>query len=344
MTKKMNGIPGNTLKILLVLLLGIQVVFGQAKIATTSAQFLGIPIGGRALAMGGASVSSMNDISCVYFNPGAFVQAKKTEAMFSNTNWLVDSRLRWIGGMVNFDGANAIAVSITQLDYGDEEVTTELYPNGTGQYWSAQDLSIAISYARSLTDRFSIGGSVKYISQQVWNESASTIAFDAGLLFVTGFHDMRLGMSISNFGGDLSLDGRDLNTKIDIDPSNPGSNKTLVGKLKVDSWPIPIFFRVGLGLDLLNTPEYAVTIAADAIRPNDNVLTLNLGGEVSLFKTVFLRAGYKSLLQQDSEEGLTFGIGARYELDGFAAFELNYANQQFGRFGDLNTISVSIGL
>lgn len=314
----------------------------QMKVGTTAAQFLGIAVGGRATAMGNAFVASSEDVSTMYWNPGAFAAANKSELMFNNTNWIADTKFRWFGFMFNLDGTNAVGVSITNLDYGEDNVTTVASPDGTGERWSAQDVAIAVSYSRRLTDRFSMGGSVKYISQTVWNESASTIAFDLGLLFVTGFYDMRLGMSFSNFGGDMTLDGRDLLQRVDIDPSNSGSNKTLVGKLKTDPWPIPLFFRVGAAMDVVKSNDLRVTLAADAVRPNDHVEYVNVGGEVAWNDLIFLRGGYRSLFKTDAEEGATLGAGVRYGFEGLATVEVNYAYCQFGVFGNLNTIELAV--
>jgi hypothetical protein len=314
----------------------------QSKIGTTAAQFLGISIGARALGMGGTSVASASDVSSIYYNPGTFSQAHKTQVLVSTTDWLVGSKLRWLGTMIDIDGSNAFGLSITQLAYGEEMVTTEDNPEGTGERWSAQDFAIALSYSRNLTDRFSIGGSAKYISQSIWNESASTVAFDIGLLFVTGFHDMRLGMSIANFGGDMKMDGRDLRKVIDIDPSNAGSNKLNLANLVTDPWPIPLIFRVGLAMDVVKNETALITIECDALRPGDNVEVINVGAEVTFLNLVSLRGGYKSLFQTDSEEGLTLGCGLKYSELGSMGMEVNYAYQQFGRFGNINTISVAV--
>jgi opacity protein-like surface antigen len=316
--------------------------FAQTKVGTTAAQFLGISVGPKATAMGDAFVASAEDVSTMYWNPGAFAASGKSELMFSNMNWLADTKFRWLGFMLNLDGTNAVGVSVTNLDYGENDVTTVLLPDGTGERWAAQDVAIALSYSRRLTDRFSMGGSVKYISQTIWNESASTIAFDLGLLFVTGFHDMRLGMSFSNFGGDMALDGRDLLQRVDIDPANSGSNKTLVGRLKTDPWPIPLFFRVGAAMDVIKNDQLVLTVAADAVRPNDNVEYVNVGGQVGWNNLIFLRGGYKSLFKKDAEEGLTLGAGVRYSFEGLATVDVNYAYSQFGLFGNLNTISLAV--
>ncbi len=323
----------------------------QSKVGTTAAQFLGISVGARAIAMGSAYVASNEDVTSLYWNPGAFVQAGKSEFDFTNTDWLVGTKFRWFGFMYNLDGENAVGVSFTQLDYGQDDVTTVTYPDGTGEKWSAADIAVAVSYARRLTDRFSIGGSAKYINQSIWNESASTFAFDVGLLFITGFNDMRLGMSMTNFGGDMKMDGQDLLNTIDIDPSNSDSNKTLVAGLKTDSWPIPLAFRVGIGMDVYKDDMFRVTLASDGVLPSDNQASVNIGGEVGWNNMFFVRGGYNSafranskvFVREDQQQGLGLGAGVRYMVPGFAALQVDYAYLQFGLFGNLNTIALSIG-
>ncbi len=324
--------------------------FGQSKVGTTAAQFLGISAGARAIAMGSAYVASTTDVSSLYWNPGAIVQADRSEFNFTNTQWLAGTKFRWFGLMLNLDGENAIGASLTQLNYGDEDVTTVEFPEGTGEKWSAQDLAIALSYCRRLTDRFSIGGSVKYVNQSLFNETASNVTFDLGLLYVTEFNGLRIGMSMSNFGGDLQLSGRDLLTSVDIDPGNAGGNKTLVGNLKTDSWSMPLLFRVGVGMEVYKNDMFRATVGLDGLRPSDNALSANAGMELAYQEMVFIRGGYKSFYDDhdafskgNQQEGLSLGAGLRYAIQGAAAIQVDYAFSKFGLFGNLNTIALSIG-
>lgn len=323
--------------------IGVTAGFAQAKIGTTAAQFLGIPVGPKAIAMGSAFVASNDDVSSLYWNPGALGFAPRSQLAFSNSEWLVGTSFRWVGGLFALDGVNFFGVSLTNLDYGEDEVTTVVAPDGTGERWSASDVALAVTYTRRFTDRFSIGGSAKYIYQRIHNESASTAAFDFGLLFVTGFNEMRLGMSISNFGGDLALDGRDLLQRVDIDPANSGSNKNLPGKVKTDDWPIPLLFRVGVAMDVIKSGLVTWTVAGDALRPSDNVETINLGTQLGWGDMIFLRAGIKGIGIDEGEEGYSFGGGIRYSVEGIAVLQADYAYTQFGMFGNLNTLSISVG-
>jgi hypothetical protein len=248
--------------------------------------------------------------------------------------------------MYNIDGQNAFGLSLTQLDYGEEEVTTVAAPEGTGDRWSAQDLAISLSYSRRFTDHFSLGGSVKYIDQSIWHESAKGVTFDLGLLFQTEFNNLRIGMSMSNFGGDLTLDGSDLLIPVSVDPANSGSNQSLSGKLKTDGWPTPLLFRVGVAIDVVRDDQLSVTLATDALRPSDNDESINLGGEVGWRNMLFFRAGYKSILLQNdvnnSQEGLSLGGGLRLTSEGLGSLEFDYAFSKFGLFDNINTIAISI--
>jgi len=326
-------------------------VSAQSKVGTTAAQFLGIPVGPRAIAMGGAYVAAKEDVSLLYWNPGAVVQADASEFQFVNTDWLVGTKFRWFGLVLNLDGDNAIGASVTDMDYGSGDVTTVANPEGTGETWSAADLAVSLSYSRRLTDKFSIGGTVKYINLRVYNETASTVAFDAGLLYDTDISGLRIGMSMSNFGGDVTLSGRDLLQRVDTDPNNAGSNKTLVASLKTDPWPLPLLFRVGVAMDVVKNDEMSATVALDALRPSDDFESINLGGEIGWRNMLFVRGGYESLFKggqaplssDKGQEGLTLGAGLRYHFEGFASLAFNYAFQKFGLFGNLNTIALSIG-
>lgn len=314
----------------------------QSKVGTSAAAFLGIAVGPRAVGQGGAFVAVANDASALYWNPGGLSRYGRSEVMFSHTNWLVGTKFDWAGALINLDGTNAVGVSFTQLSYGDELVTTETSQLGTGETWSASDVAIGLTYARNLTDRFSIGGTAKFIQQRIWNETSSSAAVDVGLLYLTDFSGLKIGMCISNYGADMRLDGKDLYRPIDVDPANAGTNKTIVARLKTDDWPLPLFFRAGVSIDAFKMEDLRFSIAADALRPSDNAETVNVGGELSWNEILFFRAGMKSLFLADSQEGFSLGGGARWDLTNTMGLGFDYSYQDFGLFGGIQQFALSI--
>jgi hypothetical protein len=318
-------------------------VFSQSKVGTTAANFLTIPVGPRATGMGGAFVAVADDATTAFWNPGGISRIPRTELAITHAEWLVDTDLNWIGLVFKMDENNAIALAINQLDYGQEEVTTHLAQDGTGAFWKAQDLSIALSYGRNLTDRFSIGLTAKFITQTIWNESASAWALDVGLLFFTPLEGLRLGMNISNFGTEMKLDGDDLLLPADIDPTNTGNNSNISSKLATESWPLPLQFSVGLGYDVFASEQWRWVLAADALVPNNQTTYGNVGTELMLNRIVSLRVGYTSLLKEDAQEGLTAGVGLQYDFGGFFA-KIDYSYTDFGIFDEISRFSLSVGL
>ena len=319
-------------KIIITIFIAFAMISAQSKVGTSAAQFLGIGVGPKSIAMGGAFTSIADDASTLYWNPGSISRLDKSQTMFSNANWLVDTNVNLLAAVLKLNQSNAIGIFFTQLDYGDELITDLYNQSGTDLYWKASDLVTGLSYSRNLTNRFSMGGSLKYISQRIHNESASTVALDVGLLYQTLSETFRIGMSISNFGSDMTMDGKDLFHKIDLDPNNSGHNETIVAKLKTDAWPLPLFFRVGISSDVIKTDVVRLTVASDFFMPSDDVESVNFGMEVGFLERVFLRAGYKSIGDAASEEGLTAGIGAKAFVSGFGII-VDYAVQDFGRFG-----------
>jgi len=145
------------------LILALLFVFGsllyaQTKVGTTAANFLTIPVGPRATAMGGAFTAIANDATTAFWNAGGLSRVPRTEVTFAYTEWLVQTNFNWLGVVFKMDDDNAVALFVNQLDYGEEDVTVPSAPNGNGERWRAEDLAFGLSYARNLTDRFSIGG------------------------------------------------------------------------------------------------------------------------------------------------------------------------------------------
>ena len=141
-----------------VLLLSHNHLQAQAKYGTSAAPFLGISIGPMGQAMGGSYVSYGRDATALYWNPGAISRTEKSQLYISNTDWFLDTQYNWMDVLVNLGHMGTLGLQMAYLDYGEEERTTVEDQDGTGERWSASDLFATISYARNLTDRFSMGG------------------------------------------------------------------------------------------------------------------------------------------------------------------------------------------
>lgn len=317
------------------------------RVGTTAAPFLKIGVGARALAMGEAYTTLADDITGLYWNPAGIANGVGKQFLFAHYDYIAEITYDYVGVTLPVTALGTFGLFAGSLGMPDIERTTVRSPDGTGEKVSASSFVLGFSYARALTDRFSIGGNVKYITESIWHTSSKGMAFDVGILYRTIFKNIRLGMSISNFGTPLQLTGRDLLVQHDVDELIDGNNENINANLETESFPLPIVFRVGVSSNILEDffeiNDYDWILAVDAIHPNDNKEYLNVGTELMVQDMVALRAGYRQLFLEDSEGGLTFGIGLQFNVMELK-INLDYANIDFGRLDHQNKFSLIVTL
>lgn len=313
------------------------------KVGTTAAGFLLIDVGPRANGMGGAYVSVANDATAMYWNPAGIARLDHFAATFSNTKWIADLSFNYAGAVLALGGFGNLGVNATFLAMDQIERTTIANPDGTGELFDAGMYAVGLSYARPLTDRFSIGFNAKYINERLYHSSAYGFALDVGALYHTRFNGLTLGMSISNYGTKMQLDGRDLQVQHDIAPGVSGNNSNINARLQTDHFDLPLTFRVGVSMDVLKgSYDSNLILSVDALHPSDDLEYVNIGGEYVVHDMFFLRAGYKELFAKDSEQGLSLGGGLRYNVMGKTTFNFDYSYVDFGVFEAIHTFSVSL--
>ena len=314
-----------------------------SKTGTTSAQFLKIGADARGASMGNAFTAMSGGISSMYWNPAGMTSIRKMEAIFLNSDWIAGIDYNYAAFGLNMGNNGIIGLSMTSLSTPEDVVRTVEKPNGTGEYFDANDLAINLSYARKLTNKFSMGGNIKYIRQNIWHANANSIAADLGALFITPFKDIRLGASLSNYGSDMQMSGRNQKFSVDPDPTNEGNVEFVNAAYETDKFPLPLIFRVGLSGEIINSDFSRLTFAIDALHPNDNVEWVNLGLEFASRDMFFLRGGISTLFREDTEEGLTLGSGFNYRLPGSSTqVKLDYSYSEFGKLRDVQRLSIGI--
>jgi len=311
---------------------------------TSAASFLEIGIGAKAQAIGGAFTALANDATALYWNPAGIASLESISITANHAAWLADTKLNYFGIVLPFSRGMAVGLILNVLDYVDKQpVRTILQPEGTGEDYGAADLTLGMSYGIQLTNRFAFAVSGKYIQQKIWNETAKTFALDFGVLYHTRLKGMSIGASITNFGGDMKLEGRDLVRAFDEDPQNFSNDKLNVS-LKTDAFPLPILFRFGLAYALELNSQNKLTTAVDVIHPSNNIESMNLGLEYSFMNLFALRAGYQSLFDQSRENGLTLGFGIEASTKSSMGVGFNYAYSSWGLLDKVQRFSIDLSL
>jgi opacity protein-like surface antigen len=92
---------------------------------------------------------------------------------------------------------------------------------------------------------------------------------------------------------------------------------------------------------VIKTDFQRITVAFDAVSPNDYGEYLNGGLEYSYSDFFFLRGGYKGIGLSDSEVGFSLGGGVNIPFDESFQMKVDYAYTDFGRLENVQRITLS---
>ena len=301
------------------------------KLAQTGLQFLKIDMSPRAAAMGGSYMMVGVDATALFYNPAGIVYSDNSLDFFaSQTEWAANISYMASALTKSIGNLGTFGVSVTYADYGDDiEGTIKTSDTKGFENTGSVDVgayAIGVGYGRQLTNKFSIGGQIKYVAQKLGNSLQETgieeenkvngLAYDFGTIFYPGFKSLRIGMVIRNYSAQLRYEEED--------------------------FQLPLTFSVGAAmdvLDLLGEHENALLLSIDAAHPRDFTERLNMGGEFLFMDMIALRAGYK---YNYDEEGLTLGAGLNYTLSGLNV-KIDYAYSPLSDFDTVNRFSIGIG-
>ena len=282
------------------------------KVGTIGEQFLKIGVGARASAMGGAFASVADDASAVYWNPAGVARITRSVIAINHADWVTDISFSEVGYV--FDPRyvpGMMAVHVRSLYMPEQAVRTVTRPEGTGEKFDCGDIAAGITYARSLTDKFSAGITFNYIDSSLADQHSSAYAFDFGTLYDTGFQSLRIGMAIQNIGSEMQF----------ID----------------DTVKLPTIFRVGMSLSVYENAQFRVLSAADFSHPPDNNERANIGTEVGYKDFLYLRGGYGFGFDA---EGLSAGLGFKVPTSLNSEATVDYAFSDMSYLGGVHRISV----
>ncbi|MDZ7376371.1 MAG: PorV/PorQ family protein [candidate division KSB1 bacterium] len=287
------------------------------KVGQAGYTFLKIGVDARASGLGEASVTMENDAATLFLNPAGITSIARNSVFLGYTTWIADVQKTAAAFARNLGQWGHIAVSAAFMDYNSIE-GTEIDPFDPMGYRDIgniglQEYVIGLTYGRRFTDRFGLGITAKYCSQDLQAKSSNVIAFDVGTIYDLRWHGIKIGMSILHFARNM--------------------------KYIEETYRLPLTFNIGATIDVLSAAnlendlhQWCFFIAAN--NPIDYSERVHLGTEYWYKNMVALRCGYKF---NYDEEGVTFGGGIRYD-----GFDLNYSYADFGRFlGSVNRLSMS---
>lgn len=327
-----------------------------SNVGRAGLQFLKIGAGSRGVAMGGAFTAVSTDASALYWNPAGIARLKKTEVIFSHTNWLVDLNHEYVGVVLPMGLMGNIGFSATFLSYGEIERTTiddietiarEDWGEGLTPF-AANDLALAVTYARNLTDKFTVGVTSKYVREKIAEMSTGGLAFDVGTYYRTGYKTLRIAMAILNYGPDISFSGKDLQAEV-VNSSWPDNYTGNAWEIVTTPFQMPLQFKMGVAYDFMFGKSQVLTASTELVHPNDGNEKVLLGAEYAWKNPILdfaLRGGYKYdpdwYETKSAMDNVSAGMGVSKTL-GASKFNVDYAYTNMGYLENVHRFSVGLG-
>ncbi len=297
------------------------------------AQFLKIQPTARSRGMGGACNSVTDDPNAVFYNPSGIAEISYQSVGISHLSWIADINYESLAYTIKLSDIGVLGLSLLYLGSGDMDVTTTEQQDGTGEKFSYSDLAVGLTYARMLTDKFSLGLTIKFINETIYKYHARGIAFDVGTQYKTGLGSLIFSMSMTNFGQNLKYSGTYINTEV-----VEGTTTLITEERNFDSFSLPLNFVLGVSYDVLEYENFSTKLAIDAIHPNDFSERIHLGIETKILKLLAARFGYKFNYDVESWSA---GIGVSQSFNNLT-FLFDYAYSTFKFFGNVSSISLSM--
>lgn len=312
------------------------------KAGGSGSQFLKIGVGARAMGMGGAFSGVADDITALYWNPAGIASLKGVNMGFEYNSWFGDMKHSFVGLEFPLSDDYRFGLSVVMLDAGSIDITTLASPEGTGSSYNVNDISIGGTIAAKLTEQFSFGITLKYIQNTIFDLTATTIAIDAGTVYDLGLDGLRLGLGVTNLGGEATFEGQSLSVQVDRQSDRDANitSRPLDAQLSNTPYSLPLSFRAGLSYDFLKGKENSnLVLAGDFIHLSDNPEKFNVGAEYVWNGLLSIRSGYQA---RYDELGFTVGGGVKFNTESFAG-SFDYVYADLGRLGAANRIGVRLG-
>lgn len=314
---------------------------GGRRNGTGGASELLIPVGVRGIGLSGANTSTTTGIEALYWNPAGISRTEKTaEATFSYMKYIADMGVTYGAVSANIGGFGALALSVKSLSFGDIPVTTTLNPDGSGELFSPQFLTIGLTYARALSDRVSVGITGNMILENIAQVSASGFAFNIGIQYenlgdLTG---LSLGVAIKNLGPQMTFDGPGLYTQA---TSTEYVRTAQFYKVEAASFELPSQLEFGLAYRPVINDQNSILIATTFQNNNFSGDVYRFGAEYTFNNLISLRGGYAyTPTSQETGNiwGLTAGAGLNYDIGGGTEVRVDYAFRQVKSSFDANHV------
>jgi len=303
----------------------------------------------RTAAWGEGNTANVRGFEGLYGNVAGIARIDGMQVGFANTQWLMGSGITLNAGSLVTPTSNGgvLGIHITNMNYGDIEVTTEDQPDGGLGSYSPSATVIGLAYAKKFTQSIFGGINIKMYNSAVNNLSATGVCFDAGVQYIpANVKDFSFGITMRNIGPSFSYRGDGLSIVLPV----PTGLYTNSFQNRSEDFELPTQLAIGAskGFDLIE--GHKITFAGNFISNSFKKDQFTVGAEYA-FKDLFaLRASWAQFdnrfdgLRSEAITGPAAGFTCNIPM-GDGKLDLSYAYRMTNSaFGGIHTVGTAIVL
>ena len=221
----------------------------------------------RSSGWGGANSGSAQGLEAQFLNVAGTAFTKKTEVLFSHTNYLQGSgiTLNAFGITQKMGESGVLGLSIMSMAFGEVDITTVDQPEPSLGTYSPQYINLGISYAKAFSNSIYGGLTLRIIDESISNVSAGGLAVDAGIQYVTGNNEAKdnihFGIALRNVGTPLQFGGDGLSTRVNAPNTNNVYQLTV--EQRTEGFEMPSLLNIGFAYDLELVKDHELSIAGN---------------------------------------------------------------------------------
>lgn len=297
-----------------------------------------------------SNMASITGIESTFQNVAGLAFINKTEIQFTNTQYLVGSgiQVNSFGLAQKIGDGSVLGLSVMSMSFGDIPITTTELPEGGIGNFRPNMSNIAVSYAKSFSQRIYGGITMRVISESIANVRAQGVAFDAGIRYVTGDNDrLKFGISLRNVGPPMRFGGDGLTAS--ARPDN-GSFSLTVDQ-RSERYELPSMVNIGVAYDIITGEDIRLTGNGQFVSNSFTRDQFGFGAEFAWTERVILRAGYlweegitDDVMRMTAISGPGAGLTLQLPAGESTVLGIDYAYRTTMPFGGIHSIGVHIEL
>jgi hypothetical protein len=249
----------------------------------------------RSSGWGGVGTSCGHGLEALFTNVAGTGFTKGTDIIFSYTNWLKGSDVNIMAfGLSQKLGSNGgvLTAAVMSMTFGEIDVTTVGQPDGGAGSFKPSYMNINLAYAKAFSNSIYGGLAIKLVSESISDASATAIAIDAGIQYVTGEKEqIKFGIALKNVGAPMHFSGDGLSFR-GVIPTHDNANDQFTVEQRSATYELPATLRIGASYDFYIGEMHRITLAGNFNSNSFSKDQFILGLEYSLKYYLQLRAGY----------------------------------------------------